>query len=196
LPFAVKPGTEGSHTSGDAAFDPRIHTIAARTKSPSRFLRNPGAIRVQCGALCWRMAGEDVQVLLVTSRDTGRWVIPKGWPIAGLTPQASAAREAWEEAGVEGVVADEPAGLYAYDKIMTPAFPIHCIVSVYPLYVTHLHRRFPEAAERQRKWFSLQKAAKKVTEPGLQHILHRLAPPLPSAMPLADGSGQKPEVQS
>ena len=142
------------------------------------------------------MAGADVQVLLVTSRDTGRWVIPKGWPIAGLTPQASAAREAWEEAGVEGVIADEPAGLYAYDKVMTPAFPIHCIVSVYPLHVAVLRRRYPEAAERQRKWFSLQKAARKVIEPELQQILHRFAPTLPVAAPLADGAGQKPAVQS
>ena len=57
--------------------------------------------RTQYGALCWRMHRGKVEVLLITSRDTGRWVIPKGWPIDGLAPAQTAAREAWEEAGVE-----------------------------------------------------------------------------------------------
>ncbi|MEN9850080.1 MAG: hypothetical protein RL128_243, partial [Pseudomonadota bacterium] len=62
--------------------------------------------RTQYGALCWRMHRGKVEVLLITSRDTGRWVIPKGWPIDGLAPAQTAAREAWEEAGVEGDIAD------------------------------------------------------------------------------------------
>ena len=74
------------------------------------FVANATAARTQYGALCWRMHRGKVEVLLITSRDTGRWVIPKGWPIAGLAPAETAAREAWEEAGVEGDIADDGLG--------------------------------------------------------------------------------------
>lgn len=144
-----------------------------------QFVRNPGAVRVQCGALCWRRRGNDLKVLLVTSRDTGRWVIPKGWLIPDLTPAASAAREAWEEAGVEGIVADLPIGMFSYDKAMGPAQAIPCLVSVYPLQVTRLRDRFPEVQQRQRKWFSAEKAAKKVLEPELSDLLRSFSPPRP-----------------
>ena len=64
--------------------------------------------RHQVAALCWRMGqGGAVEILLVTSRDTGRWVIPKGWPMDGKSASAAAAREAWEEAGVKGTVRPE-----------------------------------------------------------------------------------------
>ncbi len=116
-------------------------------------------------------------MLLVTSRDTGRWVIPKGWLVAGLLPQDSAAREAWEEAGVLGTVTDVPVGLYAYDKVMGLGVAVPCLVSVYPLRVTRLRDSFPEARQRQRKWFSPAKAARKVAEPELQRILQSFDPP-------------------
>lgn len=155
--------------------------MVASPADPARFLRNIGAVRVQYGALCWRPQGDTVQVLLVTSRDTGRWIIPKGWPIADLAPPHAAAREAWEEAGVEGSVADRPVGLFAYDKIMTPEPAISCIVSVYPLRVARLRNRFPEARQRQRRWFTVAKAAKKVIEPELRLILHSFVAPAPQA---------------
>ena len=79
----------------------------------------------QVGALCWRLHKWRVQVLLVTSRDTGRWVLPKGWPMAGKTAEAAAAREAWEEAGVEGLVQAQSIGRYCYDKIRPNAVPLH-----------------------------------------------------------------------
>ena len=113
----------------------------------------------------------------MTSRDTGRWIIPKGWLIPDLSAAASAAREAWEEAGVEGVVADLPIGMFAYDKVIGPAQAIPCLVSVYPLQVTRLRNRFPEALQRQRKWFSPEKAAKKVAEPELADMIRSFSPP-------------------
>ena len=158
---------------------PKDTAIPTKPKDPARFVRNPGAVRVQCGALCWRWQGHDLKVLLVTSRDTGRWIIPKGWLIPDLTAAASAAREAWEEAGVEGAVADLPIGIFAYDKTMGPAQAIPCLVSVYPLQVTRLRNRFPEVQLRQRKWFSPEKAARKVVEPGLSDILRWFSPPRP-----------------
>lgn len=134
--------------------------------------------RTQYGALCWRHGGEGVEVLLITSRDTGRWVIPKGWPIETLTPEASAAREAWEEAGVEGAADPRCLGLYGYDKgIGVERLPLPCRVAVYPLQVETLATRFPEHKQRRRKWFSPEKAARKVAEPELQALLAGFVPP-------------------
>lgn len=132
----------------------------------------------QYGALCWRRIGPRLEVLLITSRDTGRWVIPKGWPIKGLTPEASAAREAFEEAGVEGSYDPVSIGFYCYDKgldaLTGPPVSLPCIVAVYPLQVSALRDRFPESHQRRRKWFVPQKAAQKVAEPELQGLLQRL----------------------
>ncbi|MCA3455006.1 MAG: NUDIX hydrolase [Rhodobacter sp.] len=153
--------------------------MPSRRKDTARLGRNPGAVGIQCGALCWRWQGSDLKVLLVTSRDTGRWVIPKGHLIPDLTPQASAAREAWEEAGVEGAVADLPIGVFTYDKIMGPGQAIPCTVTVYPLEVTRLRDRYPERVQRQRKWFAPDRAAAKVAEPGLCDILMAFSAPQP-----------------
>lgn len=140
-------------------------------------------VRTQYGALCWRHGAEGVEVLLITSRDTGRWVIPKGWPIDTLTPEASAAREAWEEAGVEGATDPHCLGLYGYDKgIGVERLPLPCRVAVYPLQVAALARRFPEHKQRRRKWFSPEKAARKVAEPELQALLAAFTPPVAAEM--------------
>jgi len=109
--------------------------------------------------------------LLITSRDTGRWVIPKGWPMDGLCPHEAAKAEAWEEAGVKGEIANDSIGLYSYDKMMGPAAPLPCVVAVYALRVTGLADRFPEAKQRQRKWFSADKAARLVAERDLRTLL-------------------------
>src|SRR6476661_3610138 len=74
------------------------------------------AVRVQYGALPYRLGSASVEVLLVTSRATKRWIIPKGWPIKGLTPAKAAAREAYEEAGVRGRVAGRAVGQFRYQK--------------------------------------------------------------------------------
>jgi len=133
-----------------------------------------GAPRTQYGALCWRMHRGRVEVLLITSRDTGRWVIPKGWPMADKQAAEAAAQEAWEEAGVRGEVAAEPLGLYAYDKTRKTKEALPCVVSVYPLRVSALAKRFPERKERQRRWFGTEKAARLVAEPELQALLRQL----------------------
>lgn len=124
----------------------------------------------QVAALCWRKTDAQVQVLLITSRDTGRWVLPKGWTMKGLSAPDAAAVEAWEEAGVEGNVAPDPLGYFEYDKVLTADLSHPCMVSVYPLKVTGLSRRFPEQKERRRKWFTPAKAATKVLEPELQAL--------------------------
>ena len=81
--------------------------------------------RAQFAALPWRLGAEGaVEVLLITSRETRRWVIPKGWPIKGRSSAKSAAREAFEEAGVVGKIGKAPIGVFAYDKALTNGWPI------------------------------------------------------------------------
>jgi 8-oxo-dGTP pyrophosphatase MutT (NUDIX family) len=129
----------------------------------------------QLAALCWRMRKGRVDVLLVTSRETRRWVIPKGWPMLGLTPDQAAAQEAWEEAGVLGDVSSEALGTYVYDKIMRDRSARSCCVTVYPLRLRELKTRWPERKERRRKWFPAEEAAGLVQEIGLSELFLALA---------------------
>jgi 8-oxo-dGTP pyrophosphatase MutT (NUDIX family) len=143
----------------------------------------------QVAALCWRKHRDRIEVLLITSRDTGRWVLPKGWTMQGRAGHEAAAIEAWEEAGVEGKVWPETLGFFGYDKIISPDEAHPCMVSVYPLRVTSLARNFPERKERRRKWFAAEKAARKVVEPELRNLLTGLGDGslvLPAAAKAAD----------
>ena len=135
-------------------------------------------VRSQFAALCWRVRGDRVQVLLITSRGTGRWITPKGWPEDGMTPAEAAMREAWEEAGVIGRAQDQCLGIYSYDKVIEDKPSLPCVVMVYPVRVKALAGTYPEASERRRKWFSPRKAAQKVAEPELARILHDFDPRL------------------
>jgi 8-oxo-dGTP pyrophosphatase MutT (NUDIX family) len=135
----------------------------------------PSRLATQVAALCWRRQDAIVQVLLITSRETGRWVIPKGWPITGLTLAEAAAQEAWEEAGVQGRVQPQPLGAYLYDKITGPARSKRCNVDVFALQVEALKDHFPEAAQRRRTWFAASEAAGLVAEPDLSALLSRIA---------------------
>lgn len=132
--------------------------------------------RSQFAALCYRERGGKTEVLLITSRGTGRWILPKGWPMTGLTPAEAAMQEAWEEAGVEGEVEDQCLGLYSYLKIVEDGPDLPCVVMVYPVGVKSLARDFPELKERKRKWFSPKKAAERVAEPELARMLRDFDP--------------------
>jgi ADP-ribose pyrophosphatase YjhB (NUDIX family) len=136
-----------------------------------------GGVRMQYGALCWRDGTDGLEVLLITSRDTGRWVIPKGWPMPGLAPESAAAQEAWEEAGAEGIVNPLCVGRYGYQKCLTPAAQVPCAVAVYGMQVTNLADSYPEAGQRRRAWFSLGTASALVQEPDLAGLIVRFAPP-------------------
>lgn len=130
----------------------------------------------QFGALCWREKDGKVQVLLVTSRRTGRWIIPKGWPMEGETPSRAALTEAEEEGGVDGKVKAQCLGLYSYTKHPDLKDPQDCVVAVYPVKVRRLKSRWPEQAERDRKWFSQKKAAKEVDEVELSRLISAFDP--------------------
>lgn len=126
----------------------------------------------QSAALPWRRtAGGGVEVLLITSRETRRWVIPKGWPIKGLKPGPSAAQEALEEAGVVGQISKAPMGAFTYDKRLKTGRLQQVKVAVYGLEVIEERAVWPEMHEREKLWTSPADAAERVDEPELQAML-------------------------
>lgn len=135
-----------------------------------------GRVRSQFSALCYRLEGTRPEILLITSRGTGRWILPKGWPMDGRTPAEAAAQEAWEEAGVIGRAHDLCLGVYCYDKSVGRRTSWPCAALIYPVEVRKLVREFPERGQRRRKWFSPAKAAKRVNRPDLGAILREFDP--------------------
>ena len=130
----------------------------------------------QFAALCWRESGEGTRkILLITSRDTGRWIVPKGWPMKNRLPHEAAAIEAWEEAGVTGDIGERPLGSYIYDKRRNRKADLTCEVEVFSLEVSNLATDFPEKTQRRRKWFNPDKAARKVAEPELRALILNFA---------------------
>ena len=128
--------------------------------------------RTQYAALPWRKRDDGaIEVLLVTSRETRRWVIPKGWPMKDLAPEACAAQEAFEESGVVGEAGHRRLGVYHYDKRLRSGRLQHVRVTVYPLAVREERDTWPEMAERERRWTTPADAAEAVTEPELKALL-------------------------
>lgn len=115
--------------------------------------------------------GAPVQIMLVTSRDTKRWVLPKGNYIPGLSPHAAAAHEAVEEAGVRGLACPTALGSYRYRKTKKSGASLMVDVDVFPILVTHEQDEWEEQAERDRRWFALDAAAVAVDEPDLQALI-------------------------
>ena len=121
--------------------------------------------RVQVAALPWRRAGSDVEIMLVTSRGTGRWVLPKGWP--------EASERLAEAAGISGGVSEYEAGRFYYEKVLPTGVEWHCEVHVFPLEVDSVADRWPEMKKRKRRWFRAVDAAKLVSEPDLAELIAR-----------------------
>ncbi|MFO1099090.1 MAG: NUDIX hydrolase [Xanthobacteraceae bacterium] len=137
----------------------------SRRPSPKRRLQ-------QYGAVPYRLREDGViEVMLVTSRGKQQWLIPKGWPIGGSKPHASAAREALEEAGVEGRTVADAIGTYRYAKRLKNGTRARCKVEVFPLEVESQRKQWREKGERKARWFELPKAVKAVEEPGLRRLL-------------------------
>lgn len=127
--------------------------------------------RQQVAALPWRRSGESLEILLVTSRETRRWVTPKGGRMTGLTDAQAAAQEALEEAGAEGRIDETPLGVFRYRKVLKRRAPRWCVVTVYALEVSVLHEDFKERGQRIREWMSPAEAAARVDEPDLKALL-------------------------
>jgi 8-oxo-dGTP pyrophosphatase MutT (NUDIX family) len=132
---------------------------------------------LQFGALPFRWSSNGaLKVMLVTTRGRKRWMIPKGWSIPGLKPHESAAREAFEEAGLIGYAHPVSVGSFCYLKRLGPGRQVRCTVEVFPLHVDHQRQHWLEQGERATRWFSVKKAASLVYEPELREILLHFDP--------------------
>ena len=128
--------------------------------------------RRQSAAAVFRGSGDERELLLVTSRDTGRWIVPKGWIEAGEDGEEAALRETWEEAGLIGeVLPGGPVGHYRYIKQRPRRGDAICDVDVYLLKLLEEHDQWPERDERRRKWFPVAIAIGLIDEDGLKDVI-------------------------
>lgn len=120
-----------------------------------------------------RAADGAVEVLLITSRDTGRWVVPRGNPIVGKSPAESAAQEALEEAGIVGEVGSEPVGRYSYEKRRRLGMAVPAVVHLFLMRVAEEQDDWPEKNQRERRWFAAEEAAAAVHEADLARLIRQ-----------------------
>jgi len=125
--------------------------------------------RLQYAALPWRKS-DGLEIMLVSSRETGRWIIPKGWPMAGRSGPASATIEAIEEAGLLGAISDQPIGHYTYVKRFARGDEL-CRVEVYSLRVVRQRNHWPEKEQRDTKWFPAKETIGLVSDPELADLI-------------------------
>jgi 8-oxo-dGTP pyrophosphatase MutT (NUDIX family) len=157
----------------------------------------PNQILNQAGVIAYRILDGKVQVLLVTSRDTGRWIIPKGNVDSGTTPAKAAAKEAYEEAGVKGNITSQiPFGLYTYFKRLESGKARAARVEVYLLRVDQQLGKWPETGQRKLSWRSTKKAVGLVQEPGVVPLLLRLMELKDSLVKPAPEPNLKPNFRS
>lgn len=136
--------------------------------------RAPQASRQQVAVLPFRCTPE-LEILLVSSLESRRWIIPKGWPMKGRTLSEAAAREAFEEAGIKGVICEEPAGTFVYDKRKRNGAVWRCEVEVFALEVQRQSAKWPEKTLRTHRWCDWREAAELVDDPGLADVIRAFA---------------------
>ncbi|PRY25532.1 8-oxo-dGTP pyrophosphatase MutT (NUDIX family) [Aliiruegeria haliotis] len=144
-----------------------------KQRKPTRIRRGPKGRQIAALPVRWNADGEP-EVLLVTSRTTRRWIIPKGWTMEGKKPWKAAGIEAHEEAGAKGKVRPNPIGSYEYIKILRDGSGMICDVEVFPMVVEDLIPAWKEKNERKRVWFPADRAARLVQEPQLASLLRKL----------------------
>ena len=143
-------------------------TASAIPAAKARVAPFTAPVHRQLAALCYREGAAGREVLLVTS-STGRWILPKGWPIVGLRPGQAAMVEAWEEAGVrKGKVARKPLGAFMGSKFSVNGDEEPCLTEVYAVKVEQTLDVYPEVDKRDRVWVSLADAQGLVLEDGLR----------------------------
>jgi len=125
--------------------------------------------------LAYRRVGEEsgalIEIMLVTSRQTRRWIIPKGNVDHGMAPHAAAAQEAEEEAGVLGDISHDPLGSFIYEKRIVGGLCIAARVIVFPLAVREVKDEWKESNWRRRQWFAIDDVPNVIQEPGLREII-------------------------
>jgi 8-oxo-dGTP pyrophosphatase MutT (NUDIX family) len=116
-----------------------------------------------------------IEILLITSRETRRWVVPRGNPIAGKSPTESAAQEAFEEAGIIGEVEAEAVGHYSYQKRRRIGVVVPAVVHLFRMPVAEERDDWPEKDQRERRWFPAREAAAAVHEDELARLIRLVA---------------------
>lgn len=150
---------------------------AGERETPRAQRTKPRAVSAQYGALPYRFTDSAaLEVLVVTTRQSKRWIIPKGWPIKGLTPFKSAAREAFEEAGVHGRIGAKTIGSFKYIKLANGSgAESDCEVKIFPLLVKKQSAIWPESGQRIVQWVDPEKAISLIAEPELKAIVAAFA---------------------
>ena len=145
-----------------------------KEKQVIRKARKGKAIRQVAAIPVRRDAGGHIEVLLITSNTTQRFIVPKGWPMKGKSGRKTATIEAREEAGVVGVSLKKPLGTYAYWKRLSNRF-VKVVVTAYLLPVVEQLPEWQESARRKRAWLTPTDAANLIDEPELATLVRGLA---------------------
>jgi 8-oxo-dGTP pyrophosphatase MutT (NUDIX family) len=150
-----------------------ICVVAKAKVKKAEMAKAPKVRDRQVAALPFRYVDRTLEVLIITSRETSRFIIPKGWPMKGRADHDAAEIEAREEAGLIGKIHRKPVGAYTYWKRLADQFRL-VKVDVYPLEVTRQLDKWPEKQSRQMAWLSPKNAATLVDEPQLISLIQNL----------------------
>jgi 8-oxo-dGTP pyrophosphatase MutT (NUDIX family) len=149
--------------------------------------------RQQVGALPWRIQRDgEMRILLITSRECGRWIVPKGWPVKGYPLLVAASREAFEEAGVIGDISPSPMMAFRYQKILDDGSQALCRVTVFGMNVRGTLSHWREKGQRKRQWFSLGEAADRLDDAELAAFVRALDDEPEHPEPFRCTGGRKP----
>ena len=144
----------------------------------------------QVGVLPWRIRKNgEAKVLLITSRERGRWIVPKGWMVKGYPAFVAASREAFEEAGIVGDISSTPMTSYRYMKLLDDGSQVPCRVAVFGMNVRGTLSHWREKGQRQRRWFSLDAAADALDDVELAVFVRTLAVTAPDRLEPFVGAG-------
>jgi len=165
--------TPSNCLSSDLAFESISRVRVLNNARSLKFVRNECGLYVQYAALPMRVVnGDELEILLITSRRTRRWVIPKGWPIPDMDGPLTAAVEAYEEAGIKGDLLPQPIGSYRYGKHMgAGGDDVPCEVTVFPMRSVTQSKDWPERSKRRLQWFARTQAASQVEEEELADLI-------------------------
>lgn len=122
----------------------------------------------QSSVVPYRILDSGIEIMMITSIRRRRWIIPKGAVEPYMTPQDSAAKEAFEEAGIEGTVAKEPLGRYHYKK-----WSGICRCDVYAMKVETIHDTWQEQEDRDREWIDAKEAINRLRHKQLKSIVKK-----------------------
>ncbi|MGB0749085.1 MAG: NUDIX hydrolase [Magnetospiraceae bacterium] len=137
--------------------------------------KQPACTR-QSGVIPYRWVGNKLEILLITSRTNGRWIVPKGVVESNMTAPASAAKEAFEEGGVDGKVGKKALGVYHYEKL-----GMECAVQLFSMQVTKEHSKWPESHQRKREWMGVRDAVELADDRSVSEMISALAKSLQKA---------------